>query len=146
MKAMFEINMNDPKEVSGLKELLEVRLSQLEADDEDSVGSPIESRTEQMNNIDRLRDFASQASPNQIDALKWMKANPGPFSAHLIKNDIPILAPHGALSGVFRPGRWQRITGGTKEGFPFLQIDWNHEKGCGIYRGLTPEEADALQL
>lgn len=62
------------------------------------------------------------------------------------KREMPFLAPQGALPGVFRPGRWQKLSGGTKDGFPFLQIAWNHTEGCGIYRGLTVEEAGILDL
>lgn len=157
MKATFQVDLDNVNEVIGLKELLERRLSQIQSQESDldnqtsttgtnPSNSNIHPTSSTQDNIALLRQFVSQASKNQIEVLKWMKSNPGAISAHILKNELPFLAPHGALSGVFRPGRWQRISGGTKEGFPFLQIEWNHEKGCGIYRGLTQEEAKALDI
>ncbi|BCC09444.1 MULTISPECIES: hypothetical protein [Bacillus cereus group] len=157
MKATFQIDLDNVNEVAELKELLERRLSQIQNQESDldnqistTSTNPSYSNEQvtssEKNNIDLLRLFVSQASKNQIKVLEWMKANPGSVSAHILKNDLPFLAPHGSLSGVFRPGRWLRLSGGTKVGFPFFQIEWNHEKGCGIYRGLTQEEANALDL
>ncbi|MFD1357668.1 hypothetical protein ACFQ4X_07095 [Fictibacillus halophilus] len=150
MNATFEIDFNNVNEVKELKELLERRLLQLQ--NETSI-TEVPSKSIQevdsetlliQDNIEILKRFATQASKNQLEVLKWMKAHPGKVSAHILKKELPFLAPHGALSGVFRPGRWQRLSGGTKDGFPFFQIEWNHEKGCGIYRGLTQEEGNAL--
>jgi hypothetical protein len=174
MNATFQIDLDNATEVTQLKELLEHRLSQIQkkkadfnpkkggeenenlerdvytSENEDMVvgsnnlytGPSLSNTTD---NMRILRKFVSQASPNQKDVLEWMKNHPGPVSAHILKQELPFLAPHGALSGVFRPGRWVKLSGGTKDGFPFFQIEWNHEKGCGIYRGLTQEEADYIQ-
>ena len=150
MKATFQIDLDNANEVNELKVLLENRLNQLQGEtpivDNFRISSNEENEQLEQDNTDLLRQFVSHASKNQIQVLQWMKANPGPVSAHILKKALPFLAPHGALSGVFRPGRWQRISGGTKEGFPFFQVQWNHEKGCGIYRGLTQEEAKNLNV
>jgi hypothetical protein len=151
MIATFQVDLDNTSEVAELKELLERRLLQLQnqaSSNMDNTGT-IETNSTDSNEKDKfwiLRQFVAHASDYQIEVLKWMKEHPGPVSAHILKQDLPFLAPQGALSGVFRPGRWKHLSGGTKEGFPFLQIDWNREKGCGVYRGLTPEEAQAIDL
>lgn len=153
MQATFQLDLNNVNEVTELKELLERRLSQLlsqqhESDNSDDLLEPFRTNANDStpDNILILLQFVRYASENQLAVLKWMKANPGSISAHILKRELPFLAPQGALPGVFRPGRWVKISGGTKSGFPFLQIDWNREEGCGIYRGLTQEEANALDL
>lgn len=155
MQTTFQVDLNNEREVENLKQLLELRLEQLRNDRggvlnreeglKGSANSEISTGTKSAN-TEILQHFVSEASPNQQEVLKWMKEHPGSVSAHILKRELPFLAPQGVLPGVFRPGRWQRLSGGTKDGFPFLQIAWNHTEGCGIYRGLTAEEAGVLDL
>lgn len=152
MQTTFQVDLNDEREVGDLKQLLELRLVQLQKErvespqEDGEIGGSANSSNEKLERIEILQRFVRDASPNQCKVLKWMKDHPGSVSAHILKRDLPFLAPQGTIPGVFRSGRWQRLTGGTKEGFPFLAIDWNHTEGCGIYRGLTKEEADVLDL
>ncbi|WP_339322805.1 hypothetical protein [Paenibacillus sp. FSL W8-0194] len=152
MQTTFQVDLDNEREVANLKELLELRLEQLQhghsqlSSEEGSSENNANGAIAKRSNIEILQQFVTEASPNQYEVLKWMKDNPGNVSAHILKRDLPFLAPQGTLPGVFRPGRWQRLSGGTKEGFPFLQISWNHTEGCGIYRGITPEEASVLDL
>ncbi|MCT1398090.1 hypothetical protein M4D81_03630 [Paenibacillus sp. p3-SID867] len=152
MQTTFQVDLDNEREVENLRQLLELRLEQLRSERGESlngqggIGESANRANENFNNIQILQKFVSEASPNQHEVLKWMKEHPGEVSAHVLKRDLPFLAPQGALPGVFRPGRWQRLSGGTKDGFPFLQIAWNHVEGCGIYRGLTVEEAEILDL
>ncbi len=91
---------------------------------------------------DLIRKFMLQGSNYQNKVLTWMEQNPGKVSAHVMKKtaELNFLDRHGALSGVFRSERWVRI-GGHPDDCPFKQVAWNREKGCGIYRGITSEEA-----
>lgn len=152
MQTTFQVDLDNEREVKNLRQLLDLRLEQLRNECGDSpngeggIEGSVKRANEKFDNIEILQQFASEASPNQHEVLKWMKAHPGEVSAHVLKREMPFLAPQGALPGVFRPGRWQKLSGGTKEGFPFLQIAWNHTEGCGIYRGLTVEEASILDL
>lgn len=157
MQTTFQVDLDNEREVENLKQLLELRLEQLRNEHGESPnGEEIEKSANSVNSVNSaiakrdhieiLQKFVSEASPNQYEVLKWMKDHPGHVSAHILKRDLPFLAPQGTLPGVFRPGRWQRLSGGTKEGFPFLQIDWNHNEACGVYRGITAEEADILEF
>ena len=152
MQTTFHVDLDNEREVENLKQLLDLRLEQLRIErgespnGEGGIEESVNRANANIDNIEILQQFASEASPNQHEVLKWMKEHPGEVSAHVLKRELPFLAPQGALHGVFRPGRWQRLSGGTKDGFPFLQIAWNHTEGCGIYRGLTVEEAGILDL
>ncbi|MEO2210417.1 hypothetical protein ABGV40_05860 [Paenibacillus amylolyticus] len=152
MQTTFQVDLDNEREVENLKELLEFRLEQLKFErgklsiNEDEAEKSVKSAIEKQENMEILQKFVSQASPKQIEVLKWMKEHPGSVSGHILKRELPFLAPQGTISGVFRPGRWQKLSGGSKEGLPFFGISWNHDEGCGIYRGLTAEEADILDL
>lgn len=152
MQTTFQVDLDNEREVENLKKLLEFRLEQLKfersefSNNEDKTGGSSKNSIEYKENIKILQKFVSDASPKQIEVLKWMKEHPGSVSGHVLKRELPFLAPQGTISGVFRPGRWQKLSGGSKEEFPFFGISWNHEEGCGVYRGLTAEEAENLDL
>lgn len=146
MKTVFEINLMDEVEVRKLRDLLNFHLEQLTSHNEEENlnlnGSPDDATA---SNITTLKQFISEASDNQLTVLRWMKKHPGPVSADKLKTELPFLDGHGKIPGVFRPGRWIRIAG-SKAGFPFLQIHWDRQKGCGTYRGLTQDEANLLDI
>jgi hypothetical protein len=158
MQATFQIDLDNVNEVRELKELLERRLWQIQNQQTGvnevlpSIESGSKSANEQLedlgedDNINTIRKFIMEASGKQLQVLKWMKKNPGSVSAHILKNELPFLAPQGTIAGVFRDGRWKKLAGGSVEGFPLHRIGWDHEQGCGIYRGLTEEEADVLNF
>ncbi|KEO84098.1 hypothetical protein [Tumebacillus flagellatus] len=142
MKTTFEIDMNDVTEVKNLRNLLSLQLKQLGYEEEtEDDGEEL-----QRPNIEYLREFVKWASDNQKEVLRYMKAHPGNVSSYELKQALPFLAPQGALSGVFRSGRWIKLTRGSKTGFPFVQVEWDRENGWGIYRGLTAEEAAVLEV
>lgn len=152
MQTTFQVDLDNEREVEDLKKLLEFRLEQLKfergkfSNNNGEIEKSSKNTIEAQENIKILKKFISHASPKQIEVLKWMKEHPGSVSGHVLKRELPFLAPQGTISGVFRPGRWKKLSGGSKEGFPFFGVSWNDEEGCGIYRGLTTEEAENLDL
>lgn len=138
MKLAIELETENILDVRRLRDMLTGLLDEIDENATEGQGG--------RNNIETLHEFLQEASENQLTVLRWMKDHPGIVSAHVLKAEMPFLAPPGTVSGVFRPGRWVRLAGGTKEGFPFLQVSWDHAHGCGVYRGLTEEEAAALDI
>ncbi|SEP17432.1 hypothetical protein [Paenibacillus sp. OV219] len=91
-----------------------------------------------------IRRFVNESTSNQRQVLTWMQANPGNVSAHILKQVFPtFLKSPGQLPGVFRCARFTKHLGGNKSDCPFVQVAWNRSKQCGIYRGITVEEAAA---
>jgi hypothetical protein len=93
--------------------------------------------------LTRLRRLTEGLTPKQAQVWSIFMANPGPIAASRLKELLPELRQPGALPGVFRAAhRWVTQLGGPKGDCPFVQIRWTGSEG--IYRGLTPAEADAL--
>ncbi|HEY8346083.1 MAG TPA: hypothetical protein VIL07_02260 [Symbiobacteriaceae bacterium] len=94
--------------------------------------------------INRLRRLSEGLTQKQLQVWRVFMENPGPISATKLKNLLPELKQPGALPGVFRAAhRWVTQLGGEKSDCPFTQIRWTGSEG--IYRGLTPEEVEALR-
>lgn len=92
----------------------------------------------------RLRRLAEGLTDKQGQVWQVFLAHPGPIAASRLKTLLPDLKQPGALPGVFRAThRWVTQLGGEKGDSPFTQIRWTGSEG--IYRGLTPAEAAALQ-
>lgn len=130
---VFKFDTENPADVLKMRQISSVLLDVQETTEEpenESDGTML------------LDKFYREASEHQRKVLDWMKANPGRSDGVVLKNVFPFLQGRG-LAGVFKKARWVQL-GGSKEDCPFFQVEWDPEHGCGIYRGLTPEEAASV--
>ncbi|MEK4297453.1 hypothetical protein [Paenibacillus sp. FSL R5-0914] len=117
--------------------------TEIESDEQNSSLDIQHSSVTVEDNAAMIKRFMAEGSDNQSVVLKWMAKNPGNVSAAILKKQFPFLEPHGALSGVFRMGRWENHLGGDKSDCPFKQVAWLRE-GYGVYRGIHEDEAALL--
>lgn len=137
MKMTLEIDLSDIDSLKKARALLDFHLSQLQAEDH----SPDHSEIDQDHSyLERLKDFAEGLSEKQRKVWEFFISHPGHALGSDLKAAIPELQPQGALAGVFKATQRWVTMGGIREESPFVQVSWSKGHGCGIYRGLTPEE------
>lgn len=91
MQTTFQVDLDNEREVENLRQLLDLRLKQLRNERSDSqngeggIEGSVNRANAKLGNIEILKQFASEASPNQHKVLKWMKEHPGEVSAHVLE-------------------------------------------------------------
>lgn len=100
---------------------------------------------EEDSNLKRLRKFKDNLTSKQSQVFDFFMENEGSVYADDLKNSLPFLQAQGALPGVFKATRHFIRLGGSKDQCPFNQIEFDRNRGCGLYRGLTHDEIEYLK-
>ncbi|WP_342476482.1 hypothetical protein NYE24_19655 [Paenibacillus sp. FSL H7-0350] len=154
LKITVEFEMNEGEaSIEKFRGFLDAYLNQeiteVEDDEQDGdfVGELVKNEKDgivESEHLDRLRRFRDGLSQKQQQVWNYFMNHPGLVYSDDLRQALPILEKHGALSGVFRATRRWVGLGGEKETSPFAQVSWSHERGCGLYRGLTDAEVQSL--
>ncbi|PWK16475.1 hypothetical protein [Tumebacillus permanentifrigoris] len=153
-KVTLHFDMSDSKtSTQDLRALLEYLSGEVESVDveiEESNEQAVKAEYYEQNGVvdskqvRLLKELQAGLTERQAPVFDYFIKNPGIHSAEELKRAFPDLRGLGKLPGVFRAKHRYVALGGNEFGCPFVQVSWNHELGCGNYRGLSKAEAKAL--
>ena len=94
--------------------------------------------------MSRLKKFRDNLTEKQTVVFAFFMKNPGPVYGNDLREALPAHWTHGALPGVFKVAKRWGPLGGLELESPFFKIDFDVERQCAKYRGLTVEEIKYL--